>query len=226
MTDTPVPAPDSASRDDLWKGAAAGFVGGVVASFVMNRFQEVWTIAAVGPSRLPFHFEQGGQIKKSARHRPWSLEKSESATSKAAGALSKGLLGRSLGRRQRRRTGSALHYLFGGVTGALYGAAAERVPSVAAVRGAAFGAGVWLLADEISVPAAKLAKTPEKYPVSAHAQSLAAHFVYGAVTEAVRGAMRKARKTSFAKEKDPASAMRERDPGLPGLDSADAPAAP
>ncbi len=199
---SPASAPPRPARDDLWKGALAGFAGGVVASFVMNRFQEVWTIAAVGPSRLPLHFEQGGQIKKSARHRPWSLEKSESATSKAANALSKMLLGRRLGPRDRRRMGTVLHYLFGGVSGALYGAAAERYPSVAAGRGAPFGAAVWLLADEISVPAAKLAKPPDEYPVSAHAQSLAAHVVFGATTEGVRRLMRR---TAMAETDEAAS---------------------
>jgi hypothetical protein len=180
----------AAGPEDLWKGALAGLAGGLVASFVMNRFQELWTAAAVGPSRLRLHFEQGGQIKKSARHRFWTFEKSESATTKAANALSRVFLGRRLSRRARRRAGSALHYLFGGISGALYGAAVERFPSAARGRGAPFGAVIWLLADEIFVPATKLAKPPDEYPASAHAQSLAAHLVYGAATEAVRDRLR------------------------------------
>ncbi len=170
----------------------AGLAGGVVASFVMNRFQEAWTAAAIGPSRLRFHFEQGGQIKKSARHRPWTVEKSESATSKAANALWRLVRGRSLHGRKRQRAGSALHYAFGAISGAVYGVAAERFPFVAVARGTAFGTVVWLFADEIFVPVAGLSKSPDKYPAAAHAQSLAAHFVYGAVTDGVRRRLRTA----------------------------------
>ncbi|MCA1581675.1 MAG: DUF1440 domain-containing protein [Acidobacteria bacterium] len=179
-------------RNDMWKGALAGLVGGLVASFVMNRFQELLTAAAVGRSRARFHFEQGGQIKKSARHRPWSLEKSESATSKAANALSRLVRGRSLHGRKRQRAGRALHYGFGAISGAAYGALAEHFSSVTVGRGTAFGTLVWLVADEMFVPVAGLSKSPDKYPGSAHAQSLAAHLVYGATTEAVRRPVRTA----------------------------------
>ena len=188
------PLPGAAPRrplpKDLWKGALSGFAGGLVASFVMNRFQEAWTAAVVGPSRLRFHFEQGGQIKKSARQRPWSFEKSESATSRAANALSRLTTGRRLHGRRRRRAGTALHYVFGGVSGALYGAAVEAFPSVAAGRGVLFGAVLWLLADEISVPVIGLAKPPDAYPLAAHAQSLASHGAYGAAADFVRRRLR------------------------------------
>ncbi|MEO8190689.1 MAG: DUF1440 domain-containing protein [Acidobacteriota bacterium] len=177
-------------RKSLWKGAACGLAGGVVASFLMNRFQEAWTAVAVGPSRARFFFDQGGQIKKGARQRPWSVEKSESATSKAANALSRLLTGRRVHGRRRRRAGTALHYLFGGVSGALYGAAVEAVPAVTKGQGLLFGAAVWLLADETFVPVTGLAKSPEKYPLAAHAQSLASHGVYGAGTEIVRRRLR------------------------------------
>ena len=37
-------------RDDnrLWKGLAAGLIGGLVASWTMNRFQDVWSTVATG----------------------------------------------------------------------------------------------------------------------------------------------------------------------------------
>lgn len=192
MSTEPVPSPSRpAAESDVWKGAAAGLAGGLVASFVMNRFQEGLTALFVGKSRVRFHFDQGGQIKKSARQRRWSVEKSESATTKAANALAKALLGRRLHGRDRQRAGSALHYLFGAFSGAMYGAAAERFPAVASGRGLSFGAAVWLIADEIATPAAGLARAPNAYPLSAHAQSLAAHLFYGGATEAVRRRLRR-----------------------------------
>ena len=183
-----LPATESA---DLWKGAAAGLVGGLVASFVMNRAQEAWTIVAVGPARARFHFEQGGQIKKSARHRPFSFEKSESATSRMANAVSRLLLGRRIGGKKRRRAGTALHDALGAGVGASYGAAAEAGPEASAGRGLPFGAVVWLVADELAMPLLGLAKPPNRYPVAAHAQSLGAHLVFGWATEAVRRRARK-----------------------------------
>ena len=33
---------------DLWKGLAAGLIGGLVASWTMNRFQDVWSKLAKG----------------------------------------------------------------------------------------------------------------------------------------------------------------------------------
>ena len=33
---------------DVWKGLAAGLVGGLVASWTMNRFQDVWSKLAKG----------------------------------------------------------------------------------------------------------------------------------------------------------------------------------
>jgi hypothetical protein len=192
MSAETVPSPSGPPEaSDVWKGAVAGLAGGLVASFAMNRFQEGLTALFVGKSRIRLHFDQGGQIKKSARHRPWSFEKSESTTTKAANALAKALLGRSLHGRDRRRAGGALHYLFGAMSGAMYGAAAELLPGVAAGRGLSFGAAVWLVADEIAMPVAGLAKAPNAYPLSAHAQSLAAHLFYGGATELVRRSVRR-----------------------------------
>ena len=33
---------DSRGEGDVWKGLAAGLIGGLVASWTMNRFQDVW----------------------------------------------------------------------------------------------------------------------------------------------------------------------------------------
>ena len=66
----------------------------------------------------------------------------------------------------------------------------NRYPVLRKGRGLPFGAAVWLFADELSMPAAGLSKPPAKYPISVHAQSLAAHFVFGGTTEIVRGLLR------------------------------------
>ncbi len=69
---------------------------------------------------------------------------------------------------------------------------AEVAPGVTAGEGAAFGAAVWLIADEASVPALGLTKAPAQIPVSTHVYALASHLVYGVVAEAMRRAFRRA----------------------------------
>ena len=78
----------------------------------------------------------------------------------------------------------------GAASGAIYGGVAELVPDVTAGAGMPFGAAVWLVADDITLPAVGLAKWPTEYPVSTHAYALASHLVYGLTTEAVRRAAR------------------------------------
>ncbi len=58
--------------------------------------------------------------------------------------------------------------------------------------GSPFGIALWGVGDELAIPALGLAKWPNAYPLSAHAQALAAHAVYGITTDLVRRAMLKA----------------------------------
>ena len=72
---------------------------------------------------------------------------------------------------------------------ALYGALAAKDERVTAGFGLAFGMLVWLLFDEIGIPALKLSPPPWKSPASVHARGVAAHLVYGPGTEVVRRAL-------------------------------------
>ena len=49
---------------------------------------------------------------------------------------------------------------------------------------------LWLVADELAVPALGLAKGPRNYPLSAHGSALGSHLVYGAAAELVRSGLR------------------------------------
>ncbi len=71
-------------------------------------------------------------------------------------------------------------------------ALAEVVPIVTVGEGAGFGTGVWLLADEVAVPAAGLSKRPKEIPITTHLYALVSHLVYGWITETVRRAVRRA----------------------------------
>ena len=153
------------SAGGVVRNVVAGLVGGLVASYVMERSQAAIARLSNGRDDQPHD---------------------DPATYKAADAASRAVTGRSVPREDKPAAGSAVHYAFGGAVGAIYGAAAARSNDVTAWAGLPFGAALWLAADEIGVPLAGLSKAPTAYPLSTHLSAFAAHLVYGATTEAVR----------------------------------------
>jgi len=175
---------------DVWKGLAAGLAGGLVASWTMNRFQDVWSKLA----------EEFGQAEEQSSARDGSGENQQAqgggeqtdATVKAASAISEGIFDHKLTKGEKKIAGPAVHYAFGTTAGGLYGAVAELAPEVTAGAGLPFGAAFWLVADEMAVPLLGLSKRPTEYPFSTHVYALASHLVYGLTAEAVRRAARNA----------------------------------
>lgn len=170
------------NQGDVLKGLAAGLIGGLVASWTMNRFQDVWmklTDSQSSESQTPEQVEgQKGD------------EEQDDATVKTASAISEGIFDHELTKSEKKIAGPAVHYAFGTSVGGLYGAAAELAPEVATGAGLPFGAAFWLVADETALPLLGLSKGPTAYPVSTHVYALASHFVYGLTTELVRRGVR------------------------------------
>ncbi len=182
-------------RADVWKGLAAGLIGGLAASWMMNQFQMMWSRQSEGVEKA--HGAQalkprgGHEAVGEIRRAPESnSEAQEDATEKIASAVSEKILNRHLEKDEKEAAGTIVHYVYGTTMGALYGAAAEFVPAVATGFGLPFGASVWLAADEMLVPALGLAADPEEYPPSTHAYALCSHLVYGITAEAVRRSLR------------------------------------
>ena len=161
-------------RPHLGRGFVAGLAAGLIASWVMNRFQTFWSVVAPPPAE------------------PAKGESEDDTTVKAAAAVSESLFRHSLSQREKRMAGPAVHYVFGTLVGGLYGAAAEKSPSVTAGDGFPFGAAFWLIADEAAVPLLRLSGPPNRYPVSVHLYALASHLVFGWTAEAVRRRVRRA----------------------------------
>ena len=166
----------------MWRGAVAGVVGGLVASWVMNRFQAGLSKAAEASESEPESSSQGDQGQSS--------DSDENATVKAADGIARRAVGRRLTSREKAVAGPAVHYVFGSAVGAAYGALAEAMPMAARAWGLPFGAALWFGADEVAVPAFGLSKSPAAYPASTHASALAAHLVYAATADGVRRALR------------------------------------
>lgn len=176
---------------DLVKGAVAGLVGGLIASWTMNQFQAAWSKVTEG-----FEKPHGAQsMQPSEGSTPGqspdqNKEDQDDATVKAAKAISENVFGHELKESEKKPAGAAVHYAFGTATGGLYGAAAEIAPQLTTGLGLPFGVAFWMVADEGAVPLLGLSKGPTEYPVSTHAYALASHLVYGLTAEVTRRAVR------------------------------------
>lgn len=172
------------------KGLAIGAAGGLAAAWVMNQFQSLLTGIVQGAQKP--HGAQSTQNGMPRHGAGAELEKlgldneQDNAAERTANIIAAKVFDYELTKNQKHVGGQVTHYVFGATTGALYGAAAEMLPKVSIGTGLAFGAAVWLVADEIIVPAAGLSRSASEYPLSKHAYALASHLVYGATTELLR----------------------------------------
>jgi hypothetical protein len=167
-------------------GAIAGAAGGLLGSWMMVRFNHLvgGVEADNGGARKP-HFRQQATPNDTD-----GTISDEPASMKTASLLAEPVIGRPLTHGEKRVAGPVLHYAFGAIAGAIYGAAADGNPQATRGFGLPFGAAVWVTADEIGLPLAGLSAPPADYPASRHATALGTHLVYGVTVEAVRRALR------------------------------------
>jgi putative membrane protein len=153
------------SSGNVMRGAIVGLVGGLLAAGAMSVVHRILSDLdpkAEAPSPKP-----------------------EDPTVQVARAAT-GLAGYPLAERQKPSAGAVVHYAFGAVVGAVYGAVAEIAPMVTTAFGVPFGIGVWLGAHIVAVPAMGLSDPPTRQPVGKETEEFGLHVVYGAVTEIVR----------------------------------------
>jgi putative membrane protein len=85
----------------------------------------------------------------------------------------------------------AIHWSFGALTGAAYGALAEFYPTATAKDGAGFGLALASLTHESALPAMGLSAETHDQTARERTSEMATHVVYGMVTETVRRTVRK-----------------------------------
>jgi len=172
------------SEPNVAAGAAAGFVAGLAATFAMNRAMALWSLLAAN-----YQSRSAGGTEDA---RDWQ-ERGEgrNANELAAQAIARNTIDRPFTRSELKIAAPLVHYAFGGLTGAVYGAAAEVSPAARALAGTAYGTGVWIVADEVVVPLIGWSKTAGAFSPEMHAQAFVSHLVFGAVTEAVRRTLRR-----------------------------------
>lgn len=106
-------------------------------------------------------------------------------------ALVEQVAGRPLAEDQQAVATQSIHWAFGALAGAVYGAMVEVEPPVGAWKGAAFGLTLNKLTHESLLPRLGLAAPKEEQPAQERISEWVSHAVYGVFTEAVRRAVRR-----------------------------------
>lgn len=152
----------------MLKGLLKGAIAGAAGVFIMDRI--TWYMYK-HEDPMAYKEEKEAQVDgKYAAH---------VAASKMADAVNA-----QLSERQLYTAGKSVHYLMGILPGALYGAYRHRVNGLNSWRGLLYGAGLFIMMDEIVAPLLGLTSGPRAYPWQAHARGLAGHLALGATTDA------------------------------------------
>ncbi|HKF49017.1 MAG TPA: hypothetical protein VKB38_16790 [Terracidiphilus sp.] len=187
----------------LGAGIVAGAIGGLFASWVMNAVMEgagpkIQQVAEkLDPSAHHPEATAQSQLRNQSQNQAQSEssngEVKEDATMKTADAVVSAVTGgRHLSFQGKQKGGPIVHYAFGALMGALYGATAEYSTKARLGFGTVFGAALFAGADLWAVPALHLSGSSSDALVSSLATPLTAHLVYGAATEGVRRLVRAA----------------------------------
>jgi putative membrane protein len=99
--------------------------------------------------------------------------------------------GHPLDSETREIAGEAIHWGFGAVVGAAYGALAEYYPVATAKEGASFGIALEALTHESALPALGFSASPGDETARERTSEVTTHVVYGVVTETVRAFIRR-----------------------------------
>lgn len=184
------------------RGALAGAVAGLIASWAMETFQASWAKAAEQIERQRVLTREGAGRRRGAKGGPEDPARmdlrsddgpaEEPSTVKVAAAVAEPVLERELTEEEKPIAGEVVHYGFGAFNGAIYGALAE-IPllPIKAFNGMFFGAALWVVADEYMVWKLGIRKEEPAFPSGTHAYALASHLVYGFALELVRRAIRR-----------------------------------
>ncbi len=105
--------------------------------------------------------------------------------------LAEKIAGHSLDNDAKTVATETIHWAFGAMVGAAYGALAEYYPAATAKEGASFGLALATLTHETALPAMGLSAEPEDQTFRERTSEMSTHVVFGLVTETVRRNVRK-----------------------------------
>jgi hypothetical protein len=168
----------SSSNNVWWKRALAGMVGGAAGTAAMGFYMKATQKAAGGRNRQRQPKEHDVSLI-GRKHR-----EGESATAALGRIVYEAAKHRQPDPKTKEKLSNAVHWTYGVQQGAAYGLVRGSAGTVDLPGGLAFGAGLWLLGDEVAVPLLGLAEGPKAHPARLHAETLGAHLVYGVTTAA------------------------------------------
>lgn len=149
----------------ICKNLLAGCAGGLAGGWTMSQFTRLWRTLSGSTELLPYSRQE------------WD------AVSGIANATFGRILGRRLPEREQKIGAAIVHYVMAGAAGALYGVtSARRRPRTIKWSGALFGIGMWVLGNELLMPALRLTAKPSHYSLRMQANSLGEHLVFGLTT--------------------------------------------
>lgn len=152
------------TTQSLAKGVIAGLIGGLVATAAKTLAERMFPPRTHGESEAR---EVLGQT------------------------VSEHLSGHSISDESREAVGEGIHWAFGAVAGAAYGALAEFYPAATAKDGASFGIALGSLIHEGALPALGISGDHEDETLRERASEFSSYLVYGVVAENVRRVARK-----------------------------------
>lgn len=154
---------------DYLRAAAAGVAAGLLAAWIMDRWQ-------AGASPLLSTYQEKAGVQSPGGD----------STAKAADMISEFARGRPVSDDNKAAAGVRVHYAFGAALGCAYALVAERWSGITAGFGSGFSLLVDLLFDEALVPALKLSEPDSAYPASSHVYGVVSHLVFGVALEGGR----------------------------------------
>jgi putative membrane protein len=104
--------------------------------------------------------------------------------------LAEKIAGHHLDDETKEVASEAIHWGFGALAGAAYGALAEFYPAATGKQGASFGLALMSLTHEGALPAMGLSEPPEEQGFREHTSEAGSHILYGVVAEKVRKLVR------------------------------------
>jgi len=105
--------------------------------------------------------------------------------------LAERIAGHPLSEQQKQIATQGIHWTFGALAGAVYGAAVELEPKAGAWRGAAFGLALNKMTHQSLLPKAGLAAPALRQSTQERQSEWVTHAIYGITTDLVRRLVRK-----------------------------------
>lgn len=151
----------------LMLGAVAGLLG----ARSMGTFTRLW--------RNFLKSNQDGDRKPGSSYSAQERD----ATERIAEIVAARVFERRLSMRDRHAGSIVVHYGVGAASGAVYALLPNRFPFVSRFCAILFGAAMWLVADELLMPALGVTRALKNYSAAMQANALGEHIVFALTTD-------------------------------------------